>query len=255
MPMPSKRRSVLVQSSVEACTPPGETSHCPSSITGQTWFACFVFPWALKCRTPTLSVQWSSICYWGELCSLINVSILSDYKGLGSHHCVPMQTFPHKIWCIIRFFKVWKCWPFPCLCNSLYNVGQFIVFFFHFSDFSSFYLWAVQGRFPFSFCFLSLAHIFHYKMFVKCVERNPASFFATWLHHWWRELIGGGPYSLMVWVEEGRSSKASNRIKSSNTCLVWAGEGGWLLTVVLGCSVCVLAPQAPKITLWLLSKV
>lgn len=26
MPMPSKRRSVLVQSSVEACTPPGETS-------------------------------------------------------------------------------------------------------------------------------------------------------------------------------------------------------------------------------------
>lgn len=24
MPMPSKRRSVLVQSSVEACTPPGE---------------------------------------------------------------------------------------------------------------------------------------------------------------------------------------------------------------------------------------
>lgn len=25
MPMPSKRRSVLVQSSVEACTPPGET--------------------------------------------------------------------------------------------------------------------------------------------------------------------------------------------------------------------------------------
>lgn len=27
MPMPSKRRSVLVQSSVEACTPPGETVH------------------------------------------------------------------------------------------------------------------------------------------------------------------------------------------------------------------------------------
>lgn len=29
MPMPSKRRSVLVQSSVEACTPPGKTSHSP----------------------------------------------------------------------------------------------------------------------------------------------------------------------------------------------------------------------------------
>lgn len=28
MPMPSKRRSVLVQSSVEACTPPGENSKC-----------------------------------------------------------------------------------------------------------------------------------------------------------------------------------------------------------------------------------
>uniref|UniRef100_A0A8C1IN80 Disco-interacting protein 2 homolog A n=1 Tax=Cyprinus carpio TaxID=7962 RepID=A0A8C1IN80_CYPCA len=32
MPMPSKRRSVLVQSSVEACTPPGKHTHIPEAI-------------------------------------------------------------------------------------------------------------------------------------------------------------------------------------------------------------------------------
>lgn len=38
MPMPSKRRSVLVQSSVEACTPPGETYECTVQQGQSLWF-------------------------------------------------------------------------------------------------------------------------------------------------------------------------------------------------------------------------
>uniref|UniRef100_A0AAQ4RWP9 Disco-interacting protein 2 homolog A n=1 Tax=Gasterosteus aculeatus aculeatus TaxID=481459 RepID=A0AAQ4RWP9_GASAC len=100
MPMPSKRRSVLVQSSVEACTPPGETSvpgalcaeggvypantHPSSSRTKGR--LCVRSP-ASACRMLALScVQWwkmmmLSFCCWREICRLMNVSILRDSKG------------------------------------------------------------------------------------------------------------------------------------------------------------------------------
>lgn len=49
MPMPSKRRSVLVQSSVEACTPPGESLFCGK--TGKLGAHILnVLPWAPACR-------------------------------------------------------------------------------------------------------------------------------------------------------------------------------------------------------------
>lgn len=61
MPMPSKRRSVLVQSSVEACTPPGEsmkhathkglhflTSRASVSCATKCIIRFVVLPWRLK---------------------------------------------------------------------------------------------------------------------------------------------------------------------------------------------------------------
>lgn len=44
-----------------------------------------------------------------KMCSLMNVFILYNHKGLGSLHCVPGQFFPHELHngCIIRFLT----WP------------------------------------------------------------------------------------------------------------------------------------------------
>lgn len=197
MPMPSKRRSVLVQSSVEACTPPGETSCEPTLHPGQSlscvhrrteklWnthtvricisvytqlrpvltLGCLhVFPWALECRTLTLCcVQWSkmtltSICYWKEMWSLMNVSILCDYKGFGSHWGVPRQSFPrvlHNGYNNQIFNIVSKRWPFACY--SLYCVKPVHSNLCRFTAFSNF----VFSRISRPKKSLFLLSVFHY---------------------------------------------------------------------------------------------
>lgn len=100
--------------------------------------------------------QWSKkmlphIRCWKEMHSLMNVSILCNYKGLLSQHCVPRQTFPHELHngTVIRFLT-WSwtfrlllehfvlcrlghlnCCPFTAFCGFFY-VDIFPVLFFIF---------------------------------------------------------------------------------------------------------------------------